>query len=156
MITQKRLKELLTYDQETGVFIWNVNRRGGRAKIGYVAGQHDRKGYLRIGIEGNRYQGHHLAWLYVFGFMPEQIDHKNEAKGDNRICNLREATTSENTVFSKVNSIIQGRKKGCSFHKCVGKWQSAITRNGKKRWLGCFDSQVDARNAYLNAAGVIK
>ncbi len=150
MITQQRLKELLTYNSETGVFVWGVNR--GRAKIGDIAGQNDRKGYLRIGIEGSRYQGHHLAWLYFFGFMPNQIDHMNEIKCDNRICNLREATTSENTTYANVNSILRGNKKGCSFNKGVGKWQSSIRRNGKRRCLGYFDSEVDARNAYLKEA----
>lgn len=90
----KRLKELLHYDPDTGLFTWLTDR--GRAKQGDAAGNHV-NGYLRVRIHRKDYLLHRLAWLYVHGAFPtHQIDHINGVKDDNRIDNLRDVNQSEN------------------------------------------------------------
>ncbi len=74
-LTQSQLKELLSYDQETGVF----TRLDGQ-NAGKVAGAIN-KGYLRIRINGKRYYAHRLAWLYVHGAAPK-IDGKKRNLGN--------------------------------------------------------------------------
>lgn len=69
MLTQKRLREVLSYDPATGIFRWTITR-GANAKAGFVAGSPDVKGYLRIMIDGVTYKSHRLAWLYVYGERP--------------------------------------------------------------------------------------
>ena len=91
MITYERLKELLHYDPDSGIFVWNIGRPG--ASVGTVAGAIRHDGYVRIGVDNKRYLAHRLAWLYVHGYMPENsIDHINRNPLDNRICNLREVS----------------------------------------------------------------
>ena len=82
MLTQRRLKNLLFYNKRTGMFFWR--------KTNSRAGEKNRKGYLRIKIDGVNYFVHRLAWLYIWGYDPENsLEHKSSHKMDNRIENLR-------------------------------------------------------------------
>ena len=74
MLTQERLKELLHYDPETGVFTWLES--AGKKMNGRIAGTHASKNYISIGVSHKRYLAHRLAWLYVYGKFPDGIlDH---------------------------------------------------------------------------------
>ena len=113
-LTQERLKELLHYDPETGVFRWKVDRPKG-VKIGNKAGTLDQDGYRKISLDGKRFYAHRLVWLYVHGEFPfDQIDHKNRVPDDNRLVNLRQATSGENRANSKTTHL---GMKGAYFHK---------------------------------------
>ena len=80
MITQSELKNILHYNQDTGVFTWIKNS--------IVAGTVEKKGYIAIKINRKSYKAHRLAWLYIYGNFPkEQIDHLNGIKNDNCINN---------------------------------------------------------------------
>jgi hypothetical protein len=102
-LTQARLRELLSYDPETGTFIWRTrsNPRGPDL-TGRRAGGLDGEGYWHIRIDGKLYGGHRLAWLWVHGRLPNgRLDHINRSQADNRIANLREANPSQNRANSK-------------------------------------------------------
>src|ERR1700761_9727377 len=97
MITQDRLKELLTYDPATGIFRWLVARGGNR--VGDRAGCFDESlGYRKIRVDGKLYYAHQLAWLYVHGVFVKEIDHRNMKGDDCWIDNLRPATRGQNTA----------------------------------------------------------
>src|SRR5262245_26632184 len=88
-ITAERLREVLSYDLETGWFRWRVSPKHSGIRIGRIAGQCD-CGYWRIEIDGKAYLAHRLAWLYVTGKFPDQqIDHVNGDGTYNAWCNLR-------------------------------------------------------------------
>ena len=90
-LTQKKVKQYLNYDPLTGEFTWIVHRRC--LKAGSVAGCLYR-GYTSIRISGKQYYAHRLAWLYVYGYFPEhQIDHIDRNPSNNRINNLRHASS---------------------------------------------------------------
>ena len=87
MITQKRLKELFTYNKDTGIFIRNTNIS--QCKIGDIAGSVSKQGYLTARADGKLYQLTHLAWLYIYGTFPEKlIRFRNGIKTDVSIDNL--------------------------------------------------------------------
>lgn len=152
MINQNRLKELLYYNPESGVFTWIESCHGGRVK-GVTAGSLNHDGYIRICIDGKRYSAHRLAWLYIFGNFPEKfIDHKNRIKNDNRIDNLRSATKEQNQQNTGISRRNTSGIKGVSYHNKSRKWRVSISKNGVRNSLGSFSSFEDAANAYKNAS----
>jgi len=147
MITQKLLKELLNYDPDTGIFTWII-RRSQSVKSGSIAGGVESLGYRRITISKKRYAAHRLAFLYMVGRFPTEIDHINHKRDDDRWCNLREVTKSEN---HHNESLAKNNTSGVIGVREVNrrsKWRASITVNGKKIELGSylrFNDAVAAR-----------
>ena len=146
-ITRERLKEVLHYCQNTGVFIRRITI--GRWNAGEIAGSLNDQGYWLIVVDGRRYRAHHLAWLYVHGEWPDiSIDHINRLTADNRIENLRIATLSENQQNRKVPKNNRSGFLGASFNKAKGKWLAQISSAGRHYFLGWYDSASDAGQSY--------
>ena len=91
-LTQEKLKEVLDYSPDTGEFVWKVSR-GPRHK-GSIAGWVRPGGkYNNICLFGERHQVRRLAWLYVYGYLPEgNLMHIDRIGDCYRLENLREAT----------------------------------------------------------------
>ena len=154
-LTQKRLKELLCYDPDSGIFTHKVYR-GNQVLAGSIAGRPSGDGHLSTQIDGKEYLLHRLAWLYIHGcFPPHQIDHRNLMKADNRWGNLRLATNSQNSMNKGKQSNNTSGYKGVSFNKPSKKWQARITVNGKRHYLGYFKSVECAGKAYAKAAKIL-
>lgn len=149
MLTADRLRELLNYDPETGVFTWRV-RRSPTCLKGSVAGAINQvSGYRQIGFDGQDYTAHRLAWLYTKREWPlGEIDHKNRVRDDNRIDNLRDATHSNNSANRLKQSNNTSGLKGVSYHKAAKRWRATI----RKEHLGLFDTREAAHAAYCHAA----
>ncbi len=150
-LTVEKLKRLLSYNKESGVFVWNITITS-KAVAGSQAGT-IRNGYVVITIDGEKHRAHRLAWLYVYGEWPKSIlDHKNRIKTDNRIDNLRESTFSANgqnqikpQSHNKVGLI------GVSRHSRHKKFVAQININGEKTYLGIFKTAEEAHQIYLEA-----
>jgi hypothetical protein len=153
-LTQERLKELLEYSPETGLFFWLVDRGG--KKTGDIAGCRKRT-YIVINIDDCSYRAHHLAWLYITGEWPEPfVDHRDLNKHNNVWTNLRLATKSQNQAnIGVIKSNVSGFK-GVSRYRAgeaYGKpWQASIGKDGKSRHLGHFATKEEAHAAYVAAA----
>ena len=148
MLKQKRLKEVLHYSPKSGLFINLVDRgRGGRA--GTFVAQPRPDGYVRIQIDGVQFYAHQLAWLYCYGILPKQLDHKNGKPQDNRIKNLRVSTQQQNCFNSARQKNNRIGFKGVSLHKSSGLYRAQIWRDSKKYHLGYFRSPKKAYAAYL-------
>jgi hypothetical protein len=148
-LTHNRLKELLSYDCDTGVFRWRCNR-GGTARAGSVAGNlRDFDGYIQIKIDRRLYLAHVLAMLWINGTWPsEDVDHINGIRSDNRLTNLRTATTAQNVFNQGMRSDNKSGMKGVCWLKKNRKWRAQIQANGRKYHVGLFDSVQDAARAY--------
>jgi hypothetical protein len=81
-----------------------------------------------------------------------QIDHKNGRRADNRLCNLRLATQSQQNMNSRRQSNNTSGAKGVSWCKREQKWRAYIKLNGKLKHLSYFDSKHKAAAAYRQAA----
>lgn len=104
MLTQESLKELLSYDPDTGFFTYLVSKKGWVRK-GYRAGSIHCDGYRHISIGGRLWLEHRLAWLYMTGEWPEfKIDHRDGERSNNAWLNLRSATDQQNSFNQKVRS----------------------------------------------------
>ncbi len=145
MITYERLRELIIYGPATGLFTWRV-ARARCIRPGDPAGFVTARGYVRVMIDGRTYQLHRLAFLYMEGRHPTQIDHINGVRYDNRWVNLRECNGSQNqgnTGMQKNNKL---GVKGISYK--AGKYVASL---GKK-YLGRHSTIEEAKAAYDKAA----
>lgn len=150
-LTAERLREVLAYDPESGVFIWRI-ATGPRACPGKVAGTLDKDGYRVIKIDGRLHKAHRLAWFYVNGLEPsKEIDHRNTSRDDNRINNLRESTR----IFNMQNQRAAHSSSKSGFlgvsERPGGRWVARILVNGHKKTIGTFSSPELAHTEYLAA-----
>lgn len=149
-LTQDRLRTILRYDPETGLFHWLSPPKGHPRLIGYVAGGIT-TGYVLIKIDGRKYKAHRLAWLYVHGaWPPGDLDHANGSPLDNRLSNLRIATNPENQANrfrDRGKALPKGVRKLAS-----GRFQARISIKKRQCHLGSFDTADEAQAAYMAAA----
>lgn len=144
MISLTRVRELFDYCPFTGDLIYRINK--GRYQKGRVAGTLLSNGYLRIFIDKKSNYVHRLAFLHFHGECPDEIDHANGIKTDNRIVNLRACGRSGNlgnTTLRKVNT---------SGFKGVFKYRRRWVAKIAQKHLGVFDTPVLAAMAYDDAA----
>ena len=151
MIIAKRLKEVLTYHPDTGLF--TRNREFGGWAPGEVAGCVKLDGYRRIAIDKIQYPASHLVWFYCHGVWPKHhMDHKNNNRDDNRIENLRECNPSENLANQRLSSRNKSGFKGVSWARIAEKWYASIKIMGKSKNLGYYNDPEEAHRAYCRAA----
>ncbi len=157
MLTASRLRELLVYEPDTGIFRRRTdvicgNKRV-RLKAGDIAGGKTKKGYIHITVDGHRAYAHRLAWLYVHGEWPAQhIDHINGDVSDNRISNLRPATPQENQWNSKKPRTNTTGFKGVTRVKSSGRYIAQIHYANGSKYLGSFLTAEEAHQAYAEAS----
>ena len=150
-LTQERLKELLDYDPENGVFIRKISTNN-NIKIGSISGSIDKQGYLIIWADGKRYKAHRLAFLWMEGYLPEnQVDHIDRNKINNRWSNLREVSQTCNMRNRAVLKNNKYKITGISFHKKLNKIRADIRISRKLIYLGIFDNLLDAVKARWEA-----
>lgn len=159
MLSEDRVLELLQYDPETGDFTWRVDRVSGQGKVqasaGEIAGSFDRLGYCCIGIDRRIYKAHRLAFVFMTGTFPQTrcVDHVNGDPGDNRWCNLREATHSQNQGNMRRRSDNTSGYKGVT--RGSNNWRAQICVGSTRRYLGSFSTPEEAHEAYKKAAGAM-
>lgn len=162
-LTAARLRELLHYDPETGVFtrrtsVLSMSGRSGRPcqHAGTrLAPKVRPDGYLRATVDGKAYMLHRLAWLYMTGEWPRsEIDHVDGNRAGNAFRNLREATRTENNQnrhsarrdsASRLLGAFRVERKG----RIV--WRSGIRADGRMKHLGYFETPLEAHEAYRAA-----
>ena len=140
-LTVERLKEVLQYDPEKGLFFWKLAPKNHQRLQEYVAGGIT-TGYVVIKIDGCKYKAHRLAWLYMNSVWPGgDLDHINGCPLDNRMANLRIATNPQN----QANRL---RDRGKDTPKGVRK----LPVTNRQILLGTFESSDEAQEAYFQAS----
>lgn len=152
VVSIELLRDLIDYNPETGEMV-RKKRTSNRISVGDRAGTLRPDGYLKISICNKSLLAHRAAWAIHHGKWPDgEIDHINGCRADNRIANLRDVSPQVNQQNrrSAKNSSVSGRI-GITYHKRLGKWQAQIMTPSGYNYLGVFDSDEDAFNAYLEA-----
>lgn len=156
ILNAARLRELLSYEPDTGLFRWRFSRKGRKGVAGSIAGSVAPKGYRYITIDRHRGAAHQFAWLYIYSQWPSfEIDHINGDRDDNRAINLRLATSSMNheNLRSAKSQNLSGGLLGVSRQTNNGdrRYRARIHVAGKEILLGRFDTAEAAHAAYLSA-----
>jgi hypothetical protein len=146
-LTAERLREVLSYDPETGYFFWKEHRD--KRRIGERAGPvGDGTYYRSIAIDGTQFFEQRLAWLYVTGEWPLFIvDHKNEDKTDNRFENLRDVNWSVNNLRKTLHPKNTTGRTGVSLHQS-GRYRASLYHNGRQVYHKLFATVDEAGDAY--------
>lgn len=152
MLTTERLRELVTYDPETGIFRWRVSRPG--CHPGDECGRVHHLGYREICIDGTLYRACRLAFLYMTGSFPEHlVDHIDRNRSHDAWSNLRPCTQQQNMANTAARSGI----KGVSWDRDRGRWLAQARIDGRKKNLGryvCLGAAIKAhREAVIASAG---
>jgi hypothetical protein len=148
-LTAGRLRELLDYAPETGLFLWR--KPHGSVTAGHRAGTVGFGGYRVVSIDRRRYYCHRLAWLHMYGDHPRgRIDHINGDRSDDRITNLRDCSQRENMRNMRGHS--SSGFKGVYPSKNSSRWQASIFVDNAIVRLGTFATKEEAAAAYDAAA----
>jgi hypothetical protein len=149
-LSQDRLKELLHYDPETGIFTHRTTHDAVTA--GAVAGFAHKRGYWQICVDSVTVKAHQAAWFYMTGEWPSDlIDHRDRDKANNRWANLRLATNAENCRNIGMTKRNTSGVLGVGWHKRIGKWQASIRVDRKLISLGYFAGLDDAAHVRREA-----
>ena len=148
-----RLRELLHYDPETGIFT-NRIKRSRKIVAGQAAGSINKiLRYVVIGIDGDTWLAHRLAFLWITGEWPKgKADHRAGDRANNRWANLRDLTHAAN-----IQNVTTARRNntsgmlGASRDKRGGKWRAAIVVNYKQVHIGTYSTAELAHAAYVEA-----
>lgn len=138
MPTQERLKELLEYDPETGIFIWSKNASS-NVSGKQAGGRHSEKeAYVRIKVDGHHYLAHRLAWVWMTGNDPGglSIDHKDGDPSNNSFENLRLADEYQQGANKQ--------RRDVRYFPRINKWVARLQHQGTRHYLGVHLTKEDA------------
>lgn len=152
-LTAEYVRSILDYDPETGVFTWRCRPEKSPQWNGAWAGKragtrNSVTGYVQITVDGRRYYGHRLAWLYAHGAWPKgEVDHKDGDRAGNRIANLRPATKAQNMANAGPHRRNTSGARGVYWDAKWGRWYAQIMVNRRVFNLGRFDTLEEAAAA---------
>lgn len=136
------------YDEASGELRWSGNY-GPRARAGALVGSVDSHGYLQTKLTGRMVLLHRIVWMMFNDSYPEQIDHIDRDRLNNRIDNLRAATNMTNQHNAGIR---KDNTSGCAgVTSKNGRWQVRIQVNGNRLHLGTFNSVDEAVAEYKRA-----
>lgn len=164
------LHRLLRYDPNNGKLFWelrtpdmfedtSVSAATKAQKFNtYLGGKEaflnrTSKGYLRGRVYGVYYRAHRVIWAMSYGEWPlDPIDHINRDPSDNRICNLRIASPSQNVMNQGLRADNTSGFRGVHYSADRRAWRAVIHVKGRRISLGSFDTAEAAHRAYCEAA----
>lgn len=114
------------------------------------AGSPSGHGYRKLCVDYQRIYEHQAAWLYIYGEWLEEIDHWDGNGMNNAIYNLRPATRTQNNFNSERETGISGLKGAYLNHR-TNSWFSKIQLGGQIKWLGTFNTAMEAHQAFMEA-----
>ncbi len=140
---KKYLESLLSYDPNTGLFTWKINK--GRVSAGSVCNNTQDQGYKKVNIDGKSYYLHRLVFLLEDGVFPNVVDHINGDVSDNKRINLRKTSRAGNRRNSKVSSNNISGVKNVHYNKKTSSYSVTMHVNGVRKSFGSFSTLEKAK-----------
>lgn len=114
----------------------------------------DSKGYLMVNLSGNQtYKTKYVHQLVAIAFLNHKpnghqlvVNHKDFNNQNNKSSNLEIVTQRENANKKHIKST--SKYTGVYWYKRDKTWRSVISINGKNKYLGYFDNELEASEAY--------
>lgn len=126
------------------------NSRFANKEAGYVS----ENGYIRVSIDGKQFYAHQIAFALMTGGIPNEIDHINLNKADNKWSNLRIAEHHQNASNAFKRCTNKSGFKGVSWSKSNKRWRMEISHRGKV-YFGYFLTKEEAYESYCAYAEVL-
>jgi len=139
ILTQEYLHTVFTY--KDGHLYW---KKTGTGILKEQAGWQNKLGYWSLGLNRKTYKIHRLVYLMHHGYMPKYIDHIDNNSSNNRIENLRETTSMQNSWNQKNRITNTSGYKGISWCKKSQKWTARCMMGGKSTFLGQYKNITQA------------
>jgi len=138
----QELLDQLAYDETSPTGLrWTAPKKGRRPG---VCGTATPAGYSRLRFGQHFFRCHRLVWALHHGDPGALVvDHINEVRSDNRIGNLQAIEAGDNKL--------RRTGRGYSFDKRTGRWMASVKVGRVNRFLGRFDTEEEARAAYVGA-----
>lgn len=154
-LTQRDLVDAFDYDREAGKLYWK-HRDGSSPQwngkwAGKEAGSVSSNGYLLARINGESHLVHRIIWFREYGAWPQEIDHVDQCRTNNRMDNLREVDRTINSQNHGIPSNNSSGHVGVHFFKRTSQWAAYIGVNGKRINLGYFSTADEAARARQDA-----
>lgn len=151
-VTAQELRRIFEYLPETGQLRRTVPQCGTR--VGAIAGNLHHRGYWAVKVWGRSYWLHRLVFLHVHGWLPDQLDHIDGDKSNNRVENLRPCDSSQNAGNAKLMCHNTSGYRGVSLNRNSGKYHANITVFKQFVYLGRFNTAEEAARRYNEAAKI--
>ena len=159
MISQEIVRELLDYDPETGKLTWRRRDKkwfkSDKDCAGWNTRYSNKEAFITLNsqeyfcgaiLKKNQY-AHRIIWLWMTGEWPEEIDHINHDRKDNKWLNLREVSHKENNRNQSRNKNNTSGCSGVCFDKRDNKWRAYISANINIGSFVSLEEAVSARKA---------
>lgn len=136
--------ERISYCPDTGLMYWKYTTSP-KIKVGSLLHSIDGKGYRSVRINNKHYRQHILAWVITYRKFPEGvIDHISGDKLDNSISNLQDVDPLVNSRNTKRRADNSTGIMGVSMNKMLGKYETYIELEGKRKRLGYYEDFFEA------------
>lgn len=167
MLSHELLRRLFIYEPETGKLYWAKRTPdvftdglvGKNAKCsrwntrwaGKEAFANGSVGYRNGHVLGVPLLAHRVIWVIVNGEWPDQIDHIDGDRSNNKVENLRSVTPAENAKNRCLHPHNKSGYSGVCWISPRGVWEASIVSQGSRHFLGYFESKADAIQARQRA-----
>lgn len=155
-VTQEEVCEY--FDYKDGLLYWKKIRKFSNKKIGDLAGRINSFNRRDLGLNNRVFYTSRLIFLYHHGWLPDYVDHIDRNTLNEKIENLRAATSSQNQANKEKTTGLSSKYKGVSIaivnngYKLYTYWYSLIYIDNKSKFLGSFKSEEAAALAYNKEA----
>jgi hypothetical protein len=146
MDIESQLAQVLRYEPKTGLLFWTDKAH--KSVKNKQAGTPNHLGYIIVFFKGKPYKAHRLAWLLIYGSWPSlMIDHIDGNTSNNALSNLRDVDNKTNQC-NRHKARVDSKSGLMGASPFRNKWRAQIKRKGVIKYLGIYDTALEAHQAY--------